>query len=160
MESVCRELGSLSSAEEEPPLAVFTHHMAGVDVGHSQIHGFAPGAIGGVGCHHEVHAAAGLQSSVGLCAHGISGIGHRKINIIFVLIFANVRCPYGTQEGVERRTDGLPVNEVAAMEDRESRHVVEGAVRHVIVVAVAHDGRVGIVTSQNGVCKCSPLCQK
>ena len=151
MESVRRELGSLASTEEEPPLAVFTHHMAGVDIGNAQIHGLAPGTIGGVGCHHEVHAAAGLQASVGLCAHGIRGIGHRKINIIFVLIFANVRCPYGTQEGVERRTDGLPVNEVAAVEDRESRHVVEGAVRHVIVLAVAHDGGVGIVASQDGI---------
>ena len=35
MESVWRELGPLASAEEEPPLAVFTHHMAGVDIGYA-----------------------------------------------------------------------------------------------------------------------------
>ena len=151
MESVGCQFGPLAGTEKEPPLSVFAHHMAGVDVGHSQIHGLAPGTIGGVGCHHEVHTAAGLQVTSGLLANGIRRIGHREIDIVLAVILADIRGPYGTQEGVERRADGLPVNEVAAMEDRESRHVVEGAVRHVIVVAVAHDGGVGIVASQDGI---------
>ena len=151
MESVRRELGPLASAEEEPSLAVFTHHMAGVDIGYAQIHGLTPRAIRGVGGYHEVHAAIGLQVASCLLAHGIRRVGHREIDIVLAVILADVRSPHGTQEGVERRADGLPMDQVAAMEDYESRHVVEGAMRHVIVLAVAHDGGVGIVASQDGI---------
>ena len=151
MEPVRCQFGPLAGTEKEPPLSVFAHHVAGVDVGNSQIHGLAPRAVGGVGGHYEVHAAIGLQVASCLLAHGIRRIGHREIDIVLAVILADIRSPHGTQEGVERRADGLPMDQVAAMEDYESRHVVEGAMRHVIVLAVAHDGGVGIVASQDGI---------
>ncbi len=48
-----------------------------------------------------------------------------------------------------RAADGLPIHQVFRMPDQEARRVEKRRVRHVVVAAVAKDGRVGVVAAKN-----------
>ena len=110
--------------------------MTRVDIGHMQVDGVAPRSVGTIGIDHIIAAWLG---------------GYSKVDIIFVLILTDVRSPYAAQISLEGIADGLPMDEVPTMEDGESWLVVKGRVGHVVVTALAHDGWVRIVASQNRV---------
>ena len=44
------------------------------------------------------------------------------------------------------------------MEHHKARHIVEGAVCHVIIFAITHDGRVGVITSEYRIGEGCTLC--
>jgi hypothetical protein len=110
--------------------------MAGVDVTHVQVDGVTPRSLRTSGPYHVVAARLG---------------SHSKVNIVEVLVFTNVGCPYTAQIGFEGIRDGLPVDKVSTMENGESRLIIKSRVGHVIVFTLAHNGRVGIVAAKYGV---------
>ena len=158
MQAVVGKPGTLTTAQEEPTLPIVAHHVTRVDVGNTQINGLAPWTIGGIGRNDKVHAAAGLQITPCLGTNGLRWEGYGEVYVVLAIIFANIWRPNRAQECVECRTDRLPMHKVATVEDDETRHVVERTVRHIVILAIAHDGGVGVVTSENRIGEHTVLC--
>ena len=158
MQTIVGKPGTLTTAQEEPTLPIIAHHMTRVNVGDTQINRLAPRAVGRIGRNDKVHAAAGLQVAPGLGTNGLRWEGYGEVYVVLTIIFANIRSPDRAQEGIECCTDRLPMHKVATMEDDESWHVVERTVRHIVIITIAHDGGVGIVTSEDRIGERTILC--
>ena len=113
-------------------VAVLGHDMARVDAAHVQLHRRGPGALGPVGRHDIVLALARGVVDVELPVH-----------------LADVRGEDGIIPVFHGPGDGLPMDKVRGVPDQQGREIGERRMRHVEIVPVPQDGRVGVVARED-----------
>ena len=113
-------------------VAVLGHDMARVDAAHVQLHRRGPGALGPVRRDDVVLALARGIVDVELPVH-----------------LADVRGEDGVVSIFHGPRDGLPVDEVRRMPDQQGGEIGERGMRHVKIVSVPQDRRIGVVARED-----------
>ena len=131
-EAVGIELGHLPAGKVEKAAAVFSD-MRRVDVANAEVDGLAPWA-GGSGSVRDVNLAGGGE-----------------IDVELALILAEVWRPHSAVVLMQRGSNGLPVDEVARVPDKQAGCVVKAGVGQVELVAHAQRTAVRMIAAQDGV---------
>ena len=106
--------------------------MAGIDSAYAQFNGLAPRAFHLIGRDHKVFTAAG-------------GI----IDVVFTVHLAQVRGIDRIVLSLYRTCYRLPMQKVCGMPDKQTRIVGEVGMGHVVIITVAEDGRIRVITRED-----------
>ena len=81
----------------------------------------------------------------------------REVDVVAAAVLHEIRRPHRADVLEQRWADRLPVDEIARVPDHQARIGVERRERHVVVVAVFQDRRVGVIAGKNRIedrCRC------
>ena len=130
-QSVIAQSYAVAARQEQPAAAILANHMAGVDmIMQFEVNGVAPGPVDRVGMDHE---------------DAVGGRLHRNVEEIAPAMLSQADRPYRPDILVQCRSARLPVDQVAAMPDRNAGIAVECGEGHVIIRAIFEDGRIRAV---------------
>ena len=131
-ESVGRQGRDKAVVRVEIAFPILCDDMAGVDAAHVQLDRRAPGAFDLIGRDDIVLALA----------RGV-------VDVILAVHLAQVGGEDGVVAVLDRPRHGFPVHQVRGMPDQQGGEIGKGRVRHVEVVPVAQDGRVGVIARED-----------
>ena len=138
-QSVITQRGNPTVVGKQVTLSIFSYHMTGVNAFYIQLYRFAPRTANIVGINHIVFARR-------------CGI----INVITILVFQQVGCPNRSFIFRQCSADRLPVQQISGMPDKQSGSITKRRMRHVIILPVAQDRRVRIITGKDCLGKLRP----
>ena len=130
-QSVVGELHNFAFGEIQVTFSIRIGHMSGVDAAHLQIFRCAPRPTDVVRPYHPVRP------------------GSRIIDVIPIIILHQIRChgrAFPLRHGTAYR---FPMLQVLGMPDEEARRIIKRRMRHVVILPVAQDGGVGIVSGKD-----------
>ncbi len=142
-QTIVAQADALDPAEKQVALAILSHRMARIDGAmNAEIDRLAPRTHDGVGVddadlHHRIRG---------------EDLGdQRDIDEVATPMLDQVAGKNHVGQDAKRRRQGLPVDQVARMPNRQGRIGFKGAERHVIVVAILQDGRIGTIAGHDGI---------
>ena len=127
------------AVDEQIPLSVLADDVAGIDaVMNVEVDRLAPRTFDAVrpNCVNRPAASARVR---------------RDVNEIAAVMLGEIHGPDRSQVLVQRRADGAPVHQVAAVPDDQPRIGEEGREGHVIVLPVLEDGRIRVIAGHDRV---------